>query len=106
MILASVRLNAKVVGLWAQGLRALFRIYTAAKGEDRRDLAIRACQKAKELHPDVRREDQEMVLALLLEGYTPTLEEAQEVNDFYEGRTPLMDALKALITEAKNEKNL
>ena len=94
------------MALWAQGLRALFRIYTAAKGENPRDLAIRACQKAKELHPDVKREHQELVLDLLLEGYTPTLAEAQEINDFYEGRTPLMDALQALISEAKNEKNL
>ena len=84
----------------------MFQIYAATKGKDRRDLAIRACQKAKELHPDVREVDQELVMDLLLEGYAPTIEEAQEMSDFYGGRTPLMDALKALISEAKSKKNL
>ena len=104
MMAARKRLSLIGINLWQTGLRSLFRYYivSSKQSQDEAWASVRA--ELETSTPLAEEWEYQEIRAILYEEHNITVEEAEAMYERYPDSTPLLDALRMVISHSKSSK--
>lgn len=92
-------MDQKTIYLWKLGITALFRHLQRKRGLNECSAWALLKKEVYKIDPVCKHSSLRIVEQVLLEDYTPSIEEAVEMSKAYPSETPVLDAFNTLLVD-------
>ena len=92
-------MDKKTIELWKIGITALFKHLQRKRGVNECCALALLKKEIYKIDPVCKHSSLQIIEQVLLEDYTPTIEEAVEMVKAYPSQTPLIDAFNTLLMD-------